>query len=81
MYWKINFNKIKQGFIGITSDLDIAKACEVMNSWNDNEQLGDYNEPCAMVTNERAGKGASEIQWPMRGQENVTGWGWTSKNF
>ena len=38
MYWKINFNKIEQGFISIMSDLDIAKACEVINSWNDNEQ-------------------------------------------
>ena len=29
MYWGINFNKIKQGFIGITSDPVIVKACEV----------------------------------------------------
>ena len=61
MYWKINFNKIEQGFIGIMSDLDITKACEVMNSWNDNEQVGDYNEPYVLVTNERAGKGASAV--------------------
>ena len=54
MYWKINFNKIEQGFIGITSDLDVAKACKVMNSWNDNEQVGNDNEPCVVVTNERA---------------------------
>ena len=38
MYWKINFNKIEQGFIGIMSDLVIVKACEVMDFWNDNEQ-------------------------------------------
>ena len=24
------------------------------NSWNDNEQVGDYNEPCVPVTNGRA---------------------------
>ena len=30
MYWKTNFNKIKQGFSGIMSDLDVAKACEVI---------------------------------------------------
>ena len=38
MYWKINFNKIEQGFIGRMSDLVIGKACKVMNSWNDNGQ-------------------------------------------
>ena len=54
MYWKINFNKIKQGFISITSDLDVVKACKVMNFWNDNEQAGNDNEPCVLVTNERA---------------------------
>ena len=30
MYWKTNFNKIEQGFSSITSDLDIMKACEVI---------------------------------------------------
>ena len=30
MCWKINFNKIEQGFIGIMSDLDVVKACKVM---------------------------------------------------
>ena len=54
MYWEINFNKIKQGFVGIMSDLDIAKACTVMNSWNDNEQEGNDNDPHVLVTNERA---------------------------
>ena len=54
MCWKINFNKIEQGFIGIMSDCDIEKACKVMNSWNDNEQAGDDNEPYALVTNERS---------------------------
>ena len=54
MYWKINFNKIEQGFIGIMSDLDITKACKVMNIWNDNKQPGNDNEPCVLVTNERA---------------------------
>ena len=30
MYWKTNFNKIEQGFSSITSDLDIEKACKVI---------------------------------------------------
>ena len=54
MYWKVNFNKIEQGFSGITSDLDVMKACKVMNFWNDNEQVGNYNEPYVLVTNEGA---------------------------
>ena len=53
MYWKINVNKSEQGFIGITSGLVIMKACKAMNSWNDNEQAGNDNEPCGLVTNER----------------------------
>ena len=36
MYRKINFNNIKQGFIGIWSDLAIMKACKAMTFWNDN---------------------------------------------
>ena len=36
MYGKINFNKIEQGFIGITSDLVVMKACKTINSWNGN---------------------------------------------
>ena len=36
MYWKINLNKIEQGFISRTSDLVIMKAYKAMNSWNDN---------------------------------------------
>ena len=36
MCGKINFNKIEQGFIDMTSDLVIAKACKAMTSWNDN---------------------------------------------
>ena len=36
MCWKINFNKIKQGFISIVSDLVVMKACKAMNTWNDN---------------------------------------------
>ena len=54
MYWEINFNKIKQGFIGIMGHLGIEKACEVMNSWNYNKQAGNDNEPYVLVTNERA---------------------------
>ena len=53
MYWKVNLNIIVQGFSSIMSDLDITKACEVMNFLNDNEQVGNYNEPCVLVTNER----------------------------
>ena len=30
MCWKKNFNKIKQGFSCIMSDLDIMKACKVI---------------------------------------------------
>ena len=52
MYWKINSNKSKQGFINKTSDLVIVKACKVMNSWNNNEQWEIINEPCVLVTNE-----------------------------
>ena len=44
MYWKINFNKIEQGFIGIKSDLVIMKACKAMTSWNDNEQAENDND-------------------------------------
>ena len=45
-----------------------------MNSWNDNQQWGIYNEPCVSVTNEGAGKEASAAWWPMGSQENVFGW-------
>ena len=58
MYGEINFNKIKQGFISRMSDLVIMKACEVMNSWNDNEQ---WEIIMSHVTSERAGKGASAV--------------------
>ena len=54
MYWKRNFNQIEQRLIGITNDLDVAKACKVMNSQNCNEQAGNDNEPRTLVTNERA---------------------------
>ena len=54
MYWKGNFNQIEQGFIGIISGLIIMKACEVMNFLNNNEQAGNDNEPCVLVTNDRA---------------------------
>ena len=37
MYWKINFNKIEQGFISIMSDLVVRKAYKAMSFWNDNE--------------------------------------------
>ena len=50
MYWKINFNKIEQGFISIMHDLVIMKA---MTYWNANEQAGNDNEPCGLVTSER----------------------------
>ena len=30
MYCKTNFNKIKQGCCGITNDLDVAKACKII---------------------------------------------------
>ena len=59
MYWKRNFNKIEQGFSSIMSDLDIVQG--YTNSWDNNEQAGDYNEPFVLVTNERAGKVASAI--------------------
>ena len=83
MYWKINFNKIKQGFISITSDLVIMKACKAMTSWNDNEQVGNDNEPCGLVTNERTWNAVTMAQQPMSDRES--GWGWCMgtevKNF
>ena len=30
MYWRTNFNKIEQGCSSIMSDLDVVKACEVI---------------------------------------------------
>ena len=54
MYWKINFNKIEQGFIGIMSHHGVMKACKGMNSWNYNGQVGNDNEPGVLVTNESA---------------------------
>ena len=56
------------------SDLDIMKACEVMNSWNDNEQVGNDNEPCVLVTNERTWNAVAVAQPPMSDRENVLGW-------
>ena len=56
-YYKIFFNKIKQGLGSLASDLDIMKACKVIqipgmiiSKWEI------YNEPCVLVTNVRAWK-------------------------
>ena len=83
MYGKRNYNKIKQGFIGIMSDLDVMKACEVTNSWKDNEQVGNDNEPCVLVTNERAWNAVTVAWTPMSDKVNVLGWcvGAEVKNF
>ena len=42
-------------------------------SWNDNQQVGDYNESCVLVTNERAWNAVTMTQQPMRDRENVLG--------
>ena len=44
------------------------------DSWNDNEQAGDYNKPCVLVTNERSWKVVVMTRQPMRGRKNVLGW-------
>ena len=44
--------------------------------------MGDYNEPCVLVTNERAGKAVSANWQPMKDWINVTGQGLMSvKSF
>ena len=45
-----------------------------INSWNDIEQLGDYNEACVLVTNERSWNMVTVTWQPMRDRENVLGW-------
>ena len=56
------------------SDLVIMKTCKVMTSWNDNEQAGNDNEPCVLVTNERAQNVVPVVQAPMSDRENGLGW-------
>ena len=54
------------------------------SSWNDNEQVGDYNEPCVPGDQSEGLKHAVTMTWqPMRDRENVLGWcmGDEVKNF
>ena len=74
MWWKINLNKIKQGFIRRMSDLVVMKACKVMTSWNDNEQVGNDNEPCVLVINERVQNVVAVAQPPMSDRESGLEW-------
>ena len=45
-----------------------------VNSWNDNEQAGKDNEPCVLVTNEKAWNMVVMVWPPISDRENVLGW-------
>ena len=61
MYWKTNFNKIKQGCSGIVSDLDVTKACEVI-------------QIPGMIMSKQEIIMSHVSQWPMRGLEMQLPW-------
>ena len=55
------------------SDLDVVKACKIMNAGKYNEQVGNDNGPCVLVTNERAQNAVAGAWSPMSDRESGLG--------